>query len=199
MSSNHTRDSQSYCPVCNKFVRGNYRGIQCDIHNFWFRLVCGNLTLSYRELGNSSENWQCYICLSPELPFMSVHESAILDNCFNSLTIDASCKLFSICDIKMKSNPLIFHSDSGDLTADISSLCKYYDPADLCTEINLNDNVSSLRVSIRRMRVNFDALSDYLGTLKFKLDFIALSETWLSSDNHDLFFLSGYVCFLFPR
>ena len=131
-SFNHIRDSRSYYPVCNKFVRGNHRGIQCNICNFWFHMVYANHTLlSYCKLGNSSENWYCHICLSSVLPFMSLDESALLENCFNSLTTDASCKLFSICDIKMKSNPLIFHSDSGDLTANISSLCKYYDPGDL--------------------------------------------------------------------
>ena len=68
---------------------------------------------------------------------MSLDDSALLDTCFNSLTSDTRCKLFSICDLKMKSNPLIFHSDSDDLTADISPLCKYYNSGDLCTEINI--------------------------------------------------------------
>ena len=156
-------------------------------------MVCANLTwLSYQKLGNASENWHCHICLSSVLPLMSLDDSALLDNCFNSLTTGTSCKLFSIYDIKMKINPLIFHSYSGDLTANISSLCKYYDPGDLCTERNLNINVSCLHVNIPRIHANFDALADYLGTLKFKFDFIVLSETWLSSDNHDLFSLSGY-------
>ena len=56
-----------------------------------------------------------------------------------------------------------------------------------------------MHVNICSLHANFDALADYLGTLQFKFDFIVLSETWLSSDNHDLFSLSGYVCFFFPR
>ena len=84
-------------------------------------MVFANLTLLfYRKFDNSSENWYCHICLSSVLLFMSSDESALLDNCFNSLIIDAGCKIFSICNTKMKSNPLIFRSDSGDLTADIS-------------------------------------------------------------------------------
>jgi hypothetical protein len=36
-------DAVFCCPVCNKNVRKNQRGIQCDLCNFWLHMTCACL------------------------------------------------------------------------------------------------------------------------------------------------------------
>ena len=54
------------CGVCDKSVRSNQKGIQCDNYNIWFhcRCICMSTT-DYNELGSSDKQWLCQACGTP--------------------------------------------------------------------------------------------------------------------------------------
>ena len=51
------------CTVCQKAVRSNQQGIQCDFCDRWTHRKCTNISISeYKRLGNSDDPFFCYIC-----------------------------------------------------------------------------------------------------------------------------------------
>ena len=62
------------CIECNKPVRNNQRGIQCDTCDRWGHINCLNISiLHYNLLANSDDNWFCPQC---SLPFVHVGDSS---------------------------------------------------------------------------------------------------------------------------
>ena len=54
------------CGVCQKAVRNNQRGIQCDYCDIWFHVQCMHMnTRIYEALANSSCIWECADCGLP--------------------------------------------------------------------------------------------------------------------------------------
>ena len=68
------------CTVCNRPVKRNQRGIQCDSCDLWTHANCCSMSVDeYKQLGDSDTNWICPTCLSSELPYAN-----------SSITSDAS-------------------------------------------------------------------------------------------------------------
>ena len=55
-----------------------------------------------------------------------------------------------------------------------------------------NDCISMMHMNIRSMKANIDSFAAYLDTLEFRFKLIALTETWLDNNNHDLYNIPGY-------
>ena len=71
--------------------------------------------------------------------------------------------------------------------------CQHYTD-DKFKDIKLpNKGLSIIHFNVRSLSANFSSLSDYLNTLGFHFDIIALSETWLNmNSNSNLYSLPGY-------
>ncbi|KAL8615260.1 hypothetical protein ACOMHN_051752 [Nucella lapillus] len=58
--------SVARCGICNRTVGWEERGVACETCGCWFHASCHNIgTQSYIDLGNSTVNWYCEICHSP--------------------------------------------------------------------------------------------------------------------------------------
>ena len=69
------------CPRCNKPVKSNQKGIQCDTCNNWFHANCEYLSSSvYSSLSVSVDPWYCSVCSLPPLS----------DSFFGSSEVDTS-------------------------------------------------------------------------------------------------------------
>ena len=55
-----------------------------------------------------------------------------------------------------------------------------------------NDCISMMHMNIRSTKANIDSFAAYLGTLELRFKLIALTETWLDNNNHDLYIIPGY-------
>ena len=194
-----------YCPVCSKCVRNNQRGIQCEVCLFWHHAKCiGMNDLQYNCLSLTNESWFCSKCLHSILPFSSVDDD-IFKNLFSShcrIAEDNNSKfmqkdnyLFSKARfISMLCNKCERNVDEQD-SFDFPTTCKYYDVDELNSDKivqSMCSNVSCLCFNCRSVPANFDQLSNFLLGLKYKVDIIALTETWMLDAVADSYVIDGY-------
>ena len=69
--SNDQNNKQSIlrkCGKCEKSVRSNQKGIQCEFCDVWFHPKCINLSNElYNKLSISTESWYCQPCTLPNI------------------------------------------------------------------------------------------------------------------------------------
>ena len=72
------------CGKCQKSVKRNQRGIQCESCFLWHHAKCIAMPVSeYNYLSNSSDDWYCYLCTLP--PFTDSFFSTNLDETNESI------------------------------------------------------------------------------------------------------------------
>ena len=70
------------CPKCDKPVKSNQKGLQCDKCDKWFHNICELVPARvYSTLANCDDKWFCSKCLMMELPFgdVSLCEDPVYD------------------------------------------------------------------------------------------------------------------------
>ena len=84
--------------------------------------------------------------------------------------------------------------DTDLMNSIVGKETEYYLPDQLNNEISLLDEqyISLMHINCRSLNKNFDTMSEFLDLLKFKVDFILVSETWLSKGPDCLLSLGGY-------
>ena len=76
------------CGVCNKAVRRNQKGIQCDHCDLWYHTKCCSIgDKMYQILANSSCTWMCVDCGLPSFSDSLFETSLDSFNSFSSLEI----------------------------------------------------------------------------------------------------------------
>ena len=92
------------CRRCERAVRWNQRGVQCDGCDKWHHTSLINMPPSeYLSLSESDKSWFCPACVSDELLFANCSASDLsLDE--ENLIIDSSRP--SLFDISQSSSPL---------------------------------------------------------------------------------------------
>ena len=56
----------------------------------------------------------------------------------------------------------------------------------------LTPGISFIHLNARSLNSNFREIDDYLSSLNYKFDIIAISETWVSEPEHNKFNINGY-------
>lgn len=80
------------CGICNKSVRANQKGIQCDSCDLWLHTSCCSIDDStYYHLANSSCTWICPHCDQPSFSCSSVFSSP-------SVSLDSEIR-FWLCHV----------------------------------------------------------------------------------------------------
>ena len=70
---------------------------------------------------------------------------------------------------------------------------KYYSGHVLNTSSKpLTPGISFIHLNARSLNSNFREIDDYLSSLNYKFDIIAISETWVSEPEHNKFNINGY-------
>ena len=76
------------CGVCNKPVKRNQKGIQCDHCDLWYHTKCCSVgDEMYHILANSSCTWMCVNCGLPRFSDSLFDTSSDLFNSFSSLEL----------------------------------------------------------------------------------------------------------------
>ena len=77
------------CARCERPVKSNQKGLQCDACDRWFHCACEHVpTVTYLALGNCEDNWFCAQCSLPplsdsffELPSVDADMSGLNSSC----------------------------------------------------------------------------------------------------------------------
>lgn len=192
-----------YCPLCNKCVRNNQKGICCDICKYWYHAACLNFTsINYNALALSDENWYCKLCVSNILPFMSVDNKEFLNFFVDTNVSSTSSKLYDSNRFLFSKARFIFndcinsaedHFDNND--ADLKNCCKYYDYDEfkkIYTNIGCVKHVTLLHLNCRSLSYKFDTFTSFLENLPMQFDIVVLTETWLTDNIANLYTIDGY-------
>ena len=146
------------CAKCEKPVKSNQKGIQCDGCDRWFHIKCGHLPSDiYSKLSNSNDPWFCSTCCLPPLSdsffnspshsLSPLSNSSKISDCSDNLTLPNRPSGTQIVHINIRS--LIQHIDElrctiFDLQPDIIAVSEtWLDDTILDNEIHINGyNVS---------------------------------------------------------
>ena len=101
------------------------------------------------------------------------------------------------------------HSDADDITmeiinqlhnhTDLNSISKYYDVTTYNTLFDPRKHLNILHLNSRSLPKNIDNIKAFLNSLIAPPDVLAITETWLSETNKELFQLSGYQSYHLVR
>ncbi len=123
-------------PVCNKPVKSNQRGIQCEVCYSWLHAKCINLSADdYSRLQASAEPWCCRRCLKEALPFFDTSNSdSILENsCVTKANCDSNISAVGYTCSASQIKPAPKHS-LNFLSLNCRSLCPKIDDLRLLSE-----------------------------------------------------------------
>lgn len=74
----------------------------------------------------------------------------------------------------------------------ISTRCDYYTVEQFVKSENIQKGLSFIHFNARSLKANFDKIRDYITELNTPFDIIAISETWLDSEDCSDILLNGY-------
>jgi hypothetical protein len=157
---------------------------------------------------HNQTNWFCFICCSEIFPYIHIENDvdyhAALCNDSANLTIkDLDDILFDPFEINDDPNVRPWTDIDPDLQffndmtcIDTSTLCNYFEP-ELFNEYIMQHGVSSnnfslFHLNIRSIPQHLAELTRFLNELKIQFSLIALSETWLKSNNFNVYGIPDY-------
>ena len=74
------------CGSCQKTVKSNQPGVQCEVCYLWCHCRCLGLTpIDYRELQQSDDPWCCPLCFKQAFPFHNCSSISNNSSCFSPL------------------------------------------------------------------------------------------------------------------
>ena len=199
------------CNQCHlKILRHAYH-ILCNACKRYYHMKC--LTIVPVEIDYLKENsseWLCETCLSENLPFNNIeNQNEFLDTIF---CLNHTGNHF--CQISEKIfNPIELNEDYNEIDAlndvdpDLNfynglqqsiNNCKYYLEDVFNEEYNNspnNEHFSMLHMNIRSVKRHLGQLEAYLGLLDHKFRIIALTESWITDYDSNLYNLPYYELF----
>ncbi len=201
------------CSFCMKRLNKSQHKISCCKCHNCCHLKCANVVISDQMVNNVIDDWFCPICIQQNLPFSNTDDED-LEILFSGLT-EESFRIYKTCKrmnfetiTKLNSNKFNFdkdiNPDSNFYDCNIDTTCKYYSDEEL--NITLKDSSAKYGFSIihfncRSLVAHFTDIQNFLKNIIVKFDVIALSETWIIPDQHDLsdFNYEGYTMYTTSR
>lgn len=200
-----------YCKICKAHILSHARFMKCYLCQSLYHIQC--ISVSYEDsvyCDRHVQQWMCFECVSDNLPFTNIE-----DETEYYATITCNQDRFTIDVLEnMLFDPFESNDDTNirpwtdidpdlqffnDMTfIDPSITCNYYTQENFNDFIQKNDisldSFSVLHLNIRSLPKNSTNFSCLLDGINLKFSVIGLSETWLSSNNYDLYNVENYNC-----
>lgn len=194
------------CSICLRNVGTN--SIQCDLCNMWVHRKCAKLSNSELNAVSLCDlPWFCQICILDTFPFANLENDEF--DCL--LTFNISAELHWIYEkcANLNFKPFIINEHNlcdhdKDIDPDnnfynhVNLDCRYFTDEQFECKYSPTAELSMIHFNARRFSANFHKIEQYLNSLSFKFDVIAMSETWLQEDSCD-FALDGYSVYCKSR
>ena len=189
------------CVRCEKPVRRNQKGIQCDICDRWYHSNCVPISdAEYSRLSNCDDVFICALCSLPCL-------SESFFTCSSSSSSPSPPPPPSPLSSSLPSPPSLSLSSLPSMSLSSSSVhapSNTQSPSYIATR-NLSFNPSSQQTGLHIVHVNIRSLLPHLDELKLTIlklnpDVIAVSETWLDHSVMDSEIeIDGYQALRYDR
>ena len=142
ISLNPGPSGSSNCEICNKSVRANQKGIQCDSCDLWLHTSCCSIDdPTYYHLANSSCTWVCPHCDQPSFSCSSVFSSP-------SVSLNSENSFLALSrDLSDHQQPDIPPVSSSTPSKNAANNCRHRSTL-RCMEINCNSIRSSERSAV---------------------------------------------------
>ena len=195
------------CGMCKKKIENSSpHKINCLICSKYYHWKCVDPLKSVAI----SEPYYCYSCMSSALPFNHIQLNedfqSVLDEMYSTaqLTVplyELQSKIFNPFEMNENEYSPLYDTDpdlhcySQEFAYHLQ--CNYYteDMFNLEVKNSMKSTSSSLSLfhtNIRSVSQNLNNLTAFLGTLDYKFQIIALSETWLHEQNTELYNIAHY-------
>ena len=197
------------CPTCNKKVMNHSMSIKCNVCMSKYHIKCITLENEHiTYLLNNQNEWYCSNCLKDCMPFSSIEDNFEFQATINQLNkndeynyCNQSDRIFHPFEQDDQDDELYLSDCDPDknyfniLSHKISS-CNYYLESSFNEKIkdsNQNPKMFSLlHINIRSLKSNLHQLTSYLEVLKHIFTVLAVTETWLTEENNDLYQINEY-------
>jgi hypothetical protein len=165
---------------------------------------------------NDVDSWCCSKCILCHLPFSNVADDE-LEFMLSGMT-EESHRRYNVCknmtyQYETKSQLESNHYDfDKDINADeifykstLQSKCSYYSDNDFNTKMQVlnsdRGHLTIMHLHCRSLVAHINDLREYFNGLLVRIGVIALSETWLIPNQHDLseFNIDGYTMYIMSR
>ena len=203
------QNNPSCCNLCLKRIIRHEKTIKCSFGNHFSHVNCLPLyspsDIAYAR--NNDSHWSCPSCLSSIFPFNNIEENEIFENIINNGTLlqldpnQVSQLIYDpFGDLEEEDEGGLDDIDPdqnflSELGGNIISNCKYHYIDTLHSTItpdHKNIDMALMHLNIRSVHKNFGNFIPFLHTSEIKFDYIALTETWLCTDNADSYGIPGF-------
>ena len=185
-------DKMDKCVLCMKRFLKSQQKITCCICNNNCHIKCANVAHE-----NVNPDWFCQICIKSILPFgtlcddeLEILLSGLTDRLFG---IYNNCKNMTFESVaRSQSNKFNFDEDINSDTnfySCINASCNYYTDEEFNDKMRdslPNYGLTMIHLNCRSLVKHFGEIRNFLRNIILKFDIVALSETWLIPDQHDL-------------
>ena len=195
------------CLLCNSKLLTHSVRLNCIFCNNSAHIGCMNIS---RDEAKEMSDWICILCLQNTLPFIGIYEDSeykttIYENIYGN-SLDYT-KLNSLLFNPFEWNEIDTHIPMCDVDPDIQFFsesrffncqpCEYYtlktlDKLYSDKSLKESTGVSMFLHNIRSLPRHFTELLVMLTDTGYKFDIIAITESWLSPINFDLYGMDGY-------
>ena len=196
------------CTICKQNILTHSRSISCSLCMMIFHVNCLPNMMEIMDAGYL--NWLCNYCTGTEFPFNNVMD----DNDFivNMNEFFGNEKFMTLEQISF--NPFNNSHDEDEFNEPLLDIdpdlqyfnnfanlqnygenCHYYVEDSFNAKVKETNiiPVSLFHLNVRSLQKHFDDVEYYITNLQITFDIIAMSETWLTNSNCELFNLSGYT------
>ena len=195
------------CRCCNSHVLSHSRTLTCPMCHQIFHVGC----IPYDSITNSG-NFNsdiCHVCRSEMFAFSNLDDDALRSTIVTSVPSIGSFNIenmvfhpfdleefSSIHNNHFENDPDLQFYNNYQCMQNVQNCC-YYDNSSfqkMCNEKELtSSNFSIMHFNIRSIPKNSSHFEIFLSDLDIEFTVIALTETWLNSNNYDLYNINGYV------
>ena len=198
----------STCRTCSKRIMNREKIGKCSLCGLNTHISC---LPDYREndieyINDVSTNWTCPACLESIFPFQFIADNTLVNLITDTYDFEYDIeRLESLVYDPFESNIGDGAGVLDDVDPDQNYLnelrgrqiqnCKYYYSDVKVNELQEkieNIDISLLHLNIRSVPKNLDKLIPLIDQSQIKYNFVALTETWLRSENADVYGLEGY-------
>lgn len=188
------------CSVCENTV-DNF-SVCCDNCKLWTHLNCAFLKREDLVVINNTSFWFCHTCKREMFPFNDLAQADFLMT-VNALNDFSSVELENKKHFDFKKlNSIKFSSGVDVLDEDLDPDQNFFNKLNLDSHYITNNQFMSkknkngfslIHLNARGLRTNFENIENYLNSLEYHFDVVAVSETHCNANNVDNFDLTGYT------
>ena len=198
------------CAKCERNINSTARKNICCACNQVFHTLCIPLVTKFDDFyDDANEDWICFNCIKNSLPFTHFESDREFVDAISELNMNGQLAYAHNLDDKIF-NPFEINTDYtsnpfADIDPDVNffnhfGACHinsnyYFEDTfnDKCLSMSISStNFSMIHLNIRSAVHNLSKFDLYMKSLITKFSIIALTETWFTESNHNLYGIDGY-------